>query len=245
MSHGAAPAGARDSAEAARWVREMFARISRRYDLLNHLLSFNQDRRWRALAVRRLRRRLSTPGLRALDICCGTGDLLRELQREIERAGARGLIIGSDFCHPMLLEARRKLPAALLVEADALELPLPDGCLDLITVAFGLRNLADYGRGLAEMRRLLRPSGVAAILEFSRPASAVLRAGYALYSRAVLPAVGGLVSGSGEAYRYLPASVRRFPGPEALAESMRAAGFKQVCVETITGGIVALHLGTA
>lgn len=243
MKAGAAPAGARDPAEAAHRVREMFARVTPRYDLLNHLLSFNQDRRWRALTARRLRPRLSADGLRAVDLCCGTGDLLRELRREMERAGGRGLLLGADFCRPMLLAARRKLPATPLIEADALRLPLPDGSLDLITVAFGFRNLADYRRGLAEMRRVLRPNGVAAILEFSRPRGAIMRSLYAFYSRTVLPLVGGLISGSSQAYRYLPASVRSFPGPDELAEWMREAGFRQVWVETMSSGIVALHLG--
>ena len=155
---GTAPPGARDEREAAAWVRGMFARVARRYDLAIHLLSFNIDRLWRARTVRRVRPILERPGARVLDICCGTGDLTLALARE-----CRAPVFGSDFCHPMLVAARGK-GAACLFEADALRLPLRDASLDLITVAFGFRNLANYGAGLAEMRRVLRPSGMAAIL---------------------------------------------------------------------------------
>jgi demethylmenaquinone methyltransferase/2-methoxy-6-polyprenyl-1,4-benzoquinol methylase len=220
----------------------MFARVVHRYDLLNHLLSFNIDRYWRARAVRRLRPFLRRPGAALLDLCCGTGDLLLALENE------RGApVLGSDFCHPMLLAARRKLARrhrpALLVEADALSLPLPDASLDLITVAFGFRNLASYEKGLAEMRRVLKPGAAAAILEFSQPENLILAALYGLYSKNVLPAVGGWLSGDRDAYRYLPDSVRRFPTSGQLAAAMRAAGFTQVDFERMTGGIVALHIG--
>jgi len=234
---GTSPPGARDEREAAAWVRGMFARVARRYDVANHLLSFNIDRLWRARTVRRVRPILERPGARVLDICCGTGDLTLALARE-----CRAPVLGSDFCHPMLVAARGK-GAAGLFEADALRLPLCDASLDLITAAFGFRNLANYGAGLAEMRRVLRPGGMAAILEFSEPPNALFAALYHFYSRRILPLIGGALSGSRDAYTYLPESVRKFPSPEELAEQMRRAGFAEVRYERFTGGIVALHLG--
>jgi len=233
---GTTPAGARSEQEAAAWVRGMFGRIAGRYDLANHLLSGNLDRLWRRRTARRVREVLRRPGARALDICCGTGDLTMALRRE------GGLVMGSDFCHPMLVEARRKT-AAPLFEADALRLPLRDGSLDLVAVAFGFRNLANYEAGLREMRRVLRPGGVAAILEFSQPRNPAFAALYGFYSRRVLPALGGMLTGAGDAYRYLPASIAKFPGAAELAAGMRAAGFAEVTYEYLTGGTVALHLG--
>lgn len=241
-AQGTTPPGAATEQEAARWVRGMFARVARRYDLLNHLLSLNIDRHWRARAVRRLRPLLNRPGALVLDICCGTGDLLLALE-----AARGGGVLGSDFCHAMLLEAQRKIARrrsrSALVEADALSLPFRDGSLDLVTAAFGFRNLANYEQGLQEMRRVLKPGGAAAILEFSQPKNPFFAALYSFYSNKVLPAIGGLVSGDRSAYRYLPESVRRFPPPELLAADMRAAGFARVEYERMTGGIVALHLG--
>jgi len=241
---GATPEGARSEREAAAWVQVMFARVARRYDLANHLLSFNFDRLWRARTVRRVAPVLQRPGARALDICCGTGDLLLALQR-----AARAPVLGSDFCHPMLLAANAKIArrrrAALLFESDALRLPLRDASLDLLTVAFGFRNLANYAAGLTEMRRVLRPGGMAAILEFSQPPNALFAALYNFYSRRILPWIGGALSGSRDAYKYLPESVRKFPTALQLADDMRQAGFVGVGYEHITGGIVALHLGQA
>jgi len=239
---GTTPAGARTEQEAARWVRGMFGRVAPRYDLANHLLSCNIDRLWRTRTVRRVRSVLERPDARVLDICCGTGDLVVAL------AEARGgMVFGSDFCHPMLVGAREKVArrraAAALFESDALQLPVRDGSLDLITVAFGFRNLANYQAGLAEMRRALRPGGMAAILEFSTPPNAVFRGLYQFYSRNILPVIGGALSGSRDAYEYLPESVRKFPSAGELAKDMRAAGFGEVRWEYMTGGIVALHLG--
>ncbi len=243
-ARGTTPPGAQGEQEASRWVRGMFSRVAGRYDTLNHLLSLNIDRYWRARTVRRLRPVLHRPEARVLDICCGTGDLLLAL--ESERGGA---VIGSDFCHPMLVAAQRKMARrqsrSVLVEADALALPFSDGSLDLVTAAFGFRNLANYEKGLVEIRRVLKPAGAAAILEFSRPGNRLFAALYDFYSSTALPAIGGVVSGDRNAYRYLPESVRRFPAPEQLAESMRAAGFGHVEYELMTGGIVALHIGRA
>jgi demethylmenaquinone methyltransferase / 2-methoxy-6-polyprenyl-1,4-benzoquinol methylase len=237
---GTSPQGARGEQEAAAWVRAMFGRVAHRYDLANHLLSFNIDRYWRAHTVARLRDVLARPAARVLDICCGTGDLVRALRRG-RPAGAP--VMGSDFCHPMLVAARAKVAGNPLFEADALRLPLADASLDLITVAFGFRNLANYEAGLREMRRVLRPEGVAAILEFSKPPNKFFAAFYNFYSRSILPAIGGAISGSRDAYAYLPESVRKFPAPEELADMMRAAGFAKVEFERLTGGIVALHVG--
>lgn len=213
----------------------MFGRIAGRYDLLNHLLSFNLDKRWRARTVMRLSGVLA-PGARVLDLCCGTGDVLVAL----ENHGA--WIAGSDFCHPMLLEARRKTKSPLF-EADALNLPLAADSLDLITCAFGFRNLANYDKGLEEFLRVLKPGGVAAILEFSQPTNRVFGALYGFFSTRVLPQVGGLISGSRDAYSYLPESIKKFPGAEDLAAQMKSAGFERVEFERMTGGAVALHLG--
>ena len=241
---GTTPAGTSNEAEAARWVRGMFSRVAPRYDLLNHLLSFNADRYWRARTASRLREVLRRPDSRVLDICCGTGDLVTALERA--RGGG---VMGSDFCHPMLTEAARKFARrgyrSTLFEADALLLPLAGGSLDCITAAFGFRNLANYRAGLAEMRRVLKPGGLAAILEFSQPPSPLFAALYGFYSRRLLPAIGGLVSGSRDAYAYLPESVRKFPTAERLAEEMRETGFGDVVFERMTFGVVALHLGRA
>ena len=246
---GTTPQGARSEQEAAEWVRSMFGRVAHRYDLANHLLSFNIDRYWRALTVARVREVLARPEARVLDICCGTGDLVRALQRSRPAGSPGSHVMGADFCHPMLIAARAKLGAkpggAALFEADALRLPLADASLDLITVAFGFRNLANYEAGLREMRRVLRRGGVAAILEFSQPPNRLFGALYGFYSRRILPAIGGALSGSRDAYTYLPESVLKFPAPRELADMMRAAGFGPVEFERLTGGIVALHLGSA
>jgi len=218
----------------ALWVQGMFGRIAGRYDLLNHVLSFNLDKRWRARTVERVP---LAPGARVLDLCCGTGDVLIALRDK----GAR--VLGSDFCHPMLLEAQRKSPSSPLFEADALNLPLQNNSLDLITCAFGFRNLANYDKGLAELLRVLKPGGVAAILEFSQPTNRVFGALYGFFSTRVLPQVGGMISGSRDAYSYLPESIRKFPGAEDLAAQMQQAGFQRVEFERMTGGAVALHLG--
>ena len=236
---GTTPGGIHNEQEAAAWVRGMFGRIAGRYDLANHLLSGNLDRLWRRRTVRRVRHVLERPGACALDICCGTGDLTAALRR----AAPGALVIGSDFCGPMLAAARQKLPAVPLFEGDALRLPVRDGALDLITVAFGFRNLANYQAGLREMRRVLKPGGVAAILEFSQPRNGLFAALYNFYSQRILPIIGGLLTGEGDAYRYLPESIGKFPAAPDLAEQMLTAGFEDVRYEYLTGGSVALHLG--
>ena len=225
----------------------MFAGIAGRYDLLNHLLSGNVDKRWRRQVARSLEPSL-VEGARVLDVACGTGDLSLVL------AGAgRARVVGLDFCRPMLEIARRKAqivspdspdPRAVpFVEGDALRLPFADETFDAVTIAFGLRNLAGVFEGLRELRRILRPGGRVAILEFSSPVVPGFRALFRFYFTRVLPRIGGLVSGSRGAYEYLPDSVTRFPDQKRLAELMREAGFEGVGYRNLTGGIAALHTG--
>jgi demethylmenaquinone methyltransferase/2-methoxy-6-polyprenyl-1,4-benzoquinol methylase len=237
---GTTPRGVHGEAEASRWVREMFGRVAPRYDLLNHLLSFNLDKHWRKLLVQRVAPKL-VKGARALDLCCGTADVLLSVGQ------ASAGLFGSDFCHPMLVEAKRKVAAnnlkAPLFEADALALPLANNTLDLITIAFGFRNLANYEDGLKELHRVLKPGGMLAILEFSQPPNKPFAALYNFFSLRVLPKVGGIVSGAPEAYTYLPESIRKFPGAEQLATAMRTHGYSNVSFERMTGGAVALHVG--
>ncbi|HUQ94284.1 MAG TPA: bifunctional demethylmenaquinone methyltransferase/2-methoxy-6-polyprenyl-1,4-benzoquinol methylase UbiE [Bryobacteraceae bacterium] len=240
---GTTPAGVQGEEQTARWVREMFSGLAGRYDLLNHVLSFNIDRHWRSRTVARVRHILKDPRAQAMDLCCGTGDLLIHLE-----AAAGRRLYGSDFCHPMLRAAAGKLARrrlhSVLFESDALRLPLREASLDLITVAFGVRNFANYRKGFEEMRRVLRPGGVAAILEFSQPTNAAFASLYGFYSRQVLPRIGGLVSGSKNAYSYLPESVRKFPDADELAAILRECGFSKVEFERMTFGTVALHLAT-
>jgi demethylmenaquinone methyltransferase/2-methoxy-6-polyprenyl-1,4-benzoquinol methylase len=220
----------------------MFAGIAPRYDFLNHLLSFNIDRSWRKILIRQLQPVLQQRDARILDLCCGTGDVLLDLQAESATP-----VLGADFCHPMLLSAQvkaaRKGFRAPLFEADALELPLANQSLDAITISFGFRNLANYTGGLRELCRVLKPGGILAILEFSHPQGMLTKAGYGLYSRVVLPAIGSLISGSREAYAYLPDSIRKFPLADELRSMMEQAGFTETSVRLLTGGIAALHVG--
>jgi demethylmenaquinone methyltransferase / 2-methoxy-6-polyprenyl-1,4-benzoquinol methylase len=239
---GTTPAGVTGEEAASRWVRGMFGRVAARYDLLNHLLSFNLDKRWRARTVERVANVLARPGAKAVDLCCGTGDVLLSLAARNGTAA----VYGSDFCHPMLIEAQRKIASRrlrpTLFEADALALPLASSSLDLVTMAFGFRNLANYGGGLTELARVLKPGGVLAILEFSQPTNRPFAALYGFFSARVLPWIGGMISGSRDAYSYLPESIRKFPGAEDLARQMQAAGFASVDFERLTFGAVALHI---
>lgn len=220
----------------------MFARIAGRYDLLNHLLSGNVDKRWRRLVARTLRPSL-VEGARVLDVACGTGDLSLVLA-----SAGEARVIGLDFCRPMLEIARGKAAsdsrAVPFVEGDALRLPFADEAFDVVTIAFGLRNLAGVEEGLRELGRVLRPGGRAAVLEFSSPVVPGFRPLFHFYFTRVLPRIGGLVSGSRGAYEYLPDSVSRFPDQKRLAELMRGAGFEEVEYRNLTGGIAALHTGT-
>jgi demethylmenaquinone methyltransferase / 2-methoxy-6-polyprenyl-1,4-benzoquinol methylase len=240
---GTQPEGAKTQQEASRQVREMFTRIAPRYDLLNHLLSGQMDRLWRARTARELKPILNRPGALVLDLCCGTGDLAFALQR---RSTAR--IIGADFSHPMLVRARAKSAAANgvapipFLEADALRLPFSDRSFDLVTTAFGFRNLANYEDGLQEILRVLKPGATLGILEFADPAPGFWGDAYRFYCGTVLPKIGGWISGDAEAYSYLPKSVGRFFRPNELASVLTKVGYDQVHYRLMTFGSVALHL---
>jgi demethylmenaquinone methyltransferase / 2-methoxy-6-polyprenyl-1,4-benzoquinol methylase len=241
---GTRPEGAATEADASRKVREMFTQIAPRYDLLNHLLSLELDRVWRARTARRLRPILERADAVVLDLCCGTGDLALALTKE-----ANALVIGADFAHTMLVRAREKgaienaAKSIPFSEADALRLPFVDGSFDLVTTAFGFRNLVNYEAGLREIQRVLKPGGTVAILEFMEPPDGVLGNMYRWYFRGVLPKIGALISGNRAAYSYLPESVSRFFQPKELAGLMGSVGYGGVEFQTWTMGTVALHTG--
>lgn len=239
---GSRPAGTSDEASSARAVREMFDRIAPRYDLLNHVLSCNVDRTWWWRTARRFRHILARPEARVLDICCGTGDMTRALLR---RRPANGTpVVAADFSVQMLARARKKLAAQRVevIDADAMRLPFNDGSLDLITTAFGFRNLANYQAGLAELFRVLAPGGEVGILDCSKPGGWVGRV-FGFYFRHLLPWLGSRISGDAGAYGYLPDSVARFPAPSEMLEMMRSAGFVEVSWTPYTFGIAGLWRG--
>jgi demethylmenaquinone methyltransferase/2-methoxy-6-polyprenyl-1,4-benzoquinol methylase len=213
-------------------VRTMFDRIAPVYDFMNRAMTLGLDRRWRRLAAQAVVR----PGDHVLDSCCGTGDLA------IEAARAGGRVSGVDFSEPMLERARRKAPDLEWIRADALALPYEDGTFDVATVGFGIRNVADLEAGLHELARVLKPGGRLAVLEITRPRG-LLRPFFRLWFDVLVPLAGKVLPG-GAAYTYLPASVRRFPGPEDLARAIEHAGFGAVRYRLLAGGIVALHVGT-
>jgi len=220
-------------------VRDMFATIARRYDLLNHLLSANIDKRWRRVVANSIEGKIKRDGARILDVASGTGDLAATL---FEVTGAE--VVATDFCRPMLDIAAKKIGHDVtLIESDALRLPFRDGSFDAVTIGFGLRNVANVQTGLAELGRVLRSGGWLAVLEFSRPANAAVRAVFGTYFTRILPVMGGVVSGSRSAYTYLPDSVKRFPDQQGLKTMIEQAGFEEVSFENLTGGIAALHLG--
>jgi demethylmenaquinone methyltransferase / 2-methoxy-6-polyprenyl-1,4-benzoquinol methylase len=242
---GAAPEGASDRNSAARAVREMFTAIAPRYDLLNHVLSFNVDRMWWRRTARAFRHILTQSDARVLDLCCGTGDMTFALGREAGKSSAQ--ILGADFSHAMLRRATAKSASALpngltprWIEADALNLPFPSTHFDLVTSAFGFRNLADYDAGLREIARVLRPGGECGILDFGEPKGA-MGALYRVYFKHVLPRVGTLVSGVRGPYDYLPASVERFPTPDEMLARMKVAGFREITWTPYTFGIAGLY----
>ncbi|HZS54194.1 MAG TPA: bifunctional demethylmenaquinone methyltransferase/2-methoxy-6-polyprenyl-1,4-benzoquinol methylase UbiE [Bryobacteraceae bacterium] len=243
MASGTTPPGTSDERQAAAWVQQMFGGIAPKYDLINHLLSFNVDRRWRRVLMRRLRPVLDRPEAAVLDLCCGTGDVLIDFKKI-----SKARIIGADFCHPMLVSAKQKIVQSgstpLLVEGDALRLPLANASLDAVAISFGFRNLANYGAGLEEFHRVLKRRGILAILEFSHPPGAIMKATYGFYSKVFMPLVGAAVSGSREAYTYLPDSIRKFPRAAELEQMMRDTGFNETRFELLTGGIAALHIAS-
>lgn len=239
---GAKPQGATDQEAAARAVREMFTSIAPRYDLLNHVLSFNVDRLWWRRTARTFRHILARPNARVLDLCCGTGDMAFAMSR---RAGMScPQILGADFSHAMLQRAAAKSTAIgstpAWIEADALRLPFPDAQFDLVTSAFGFRNLANYDAGLREIVRVLRPGGECGILDFGEPRGAL----YGFYFKTILPRIGTFISGVRGPYAYLPASVERFPDPEEMLARMKAAGFAEANWTPYTFGIAGLYHGT-
>ncbi len=226
-----------------RRVRQMFGEIAGRYDFLNHFLSLNIDRYWRRETVRRVPPRGSWP---MLDLCTGTGDLALEYWKQ---TGGTIPIVAADFCAEMLKIGRQKGIAAgagnlTFVEADAQRLPFADDTFQIVTVAFGLRNVRETDRGLAEMTRVCRPGGRVAVLEFSLPTRQPMRGLYRWYFSNVLPRIGQAISGSRSSdYSYLPASVGEFPCGEALAERMRAAGLTHVEYTPLTFGVATLYVG--
>ena len=220
----------------------MFDQIAPRYDLLNHVLSCNIDRVWWWRAARTFRRVLGRPEAQVLDLCCGTGDMTLALLRRRPKQGRP--VLAADFAHQMLVRGATKFVprGAIAVEADALHLPLPANSLDLLTTAFGFRNLANYQAGLEEFHRTLRPGGELGILDFSEPGG-IMGKLYAFYFRRVLPAVGSVLSGVSGPYRYLPTSVRQFPAPAEMLRIMESVGFAQVSWTPYSFGIAGLYRG--
>src|SRR4051812_6625524 len=223
---GATPEGAVDQRSAAKLVQQMFTEVAPRYDLLNHVLSCNIDRMWWWRAARSFSHILQEPNTSILDLCCGTGDMTLALRKRA--GGVHNRIVGADFVHAMLVRAAPKTAEkdVWLLEGDALQLPVGDSSFDLVTSAFGFRNLANYDAGLREIHRVLRSGGEVGILDFSEP-KGLLGKLYRAYFRHVLPRIGGLISGVRGAYTYLPASVEKFPEPEEMMQRMQAAGFRE------------------
>jgi demethylmenaquinone methyltransferase/2-methoxy-6-polyprenyl-1,4-benzoquinol methylase len=229
----------------ARQIRQMFSLIAPRYDLLNHLLSLNIDKSWRRQAVQLLRDAAARPQALCLDLCSGTGDVCLEmLQQGVSR------VVASDFSHSMLRLNQQKLRRravanqVTLIEADALNLPLPSNLFDAVIVAFGLRNLEDREKGLLEIQRVLKPAGQLAVLEFSKPTNAIFDVVFRFYFFKVLPRIGALISGHAQAYSYLPRSVSGFPDQGQLARTFRECGFVKVGYLNLSGGIAAIHYGS-
>jgi demethylmenaquinone methyltransferase/2-methoxy-6-polyprenyl-1,4-benzoquinol methylase len=227
----------------------MFTSIAPRYDLLNHVLSFNVDRLWWRRTARAFSKILLQPGSRILDLCCGTGDMTFALRKQAGKS--RPELWGADFSHAMLQRARTKSsekisananPTPRWIEADALRLPFPSQHFNLVTSAFGFRNLADYDAGLREIVRVLRPGGECGILDFSEPTGVIGHA-YRFYFKQVLPRIGTAISGVRGPYAYLPNSVERFPQPEEMLARMKAAGFSEATWTPYTFGIAGLYRG--
>jgi demethylmenaquinone methyltransferase/2-methoxy-6-polyprenyl-1,4-benzoquinol methylase len=247
---GAAPEGAHNPDAAARAVREMFTLIAPRYDLLNHVLSFNVDRLWWRRTARSFAHILAQPDARVLDLCCGTGDMAFALRKQAVKSAPQ--ILGADFSHAMLQRARAKshnedkasqnVNTPRWIEADALNLPFPEQHFNLVTSAFGFRNLADYDAGLREIARVLRPGGECGILDFSEP-KGVIGNFYRFYFKQILPRVGTMISGVRGPYAYLPNSVERFPQPDEMLVRMRQGGFREASWTPYTFGIAGLYRG--
>ena len=231
-----------DELKHAKDVREMFSRISPKYDFLNHFLSGNVDKRWRKLVTKKLESVLNDRNALVLDVACGTGDLALEMQKS-----AKSKVIGTDFCRPMLTIAKDKnTPENLTIpylEADGMNLSFADETFDAVTIAFGLRNFSNWQDGLKELHRILKSGGKLVILEFSAPVVPGFRQAFQFYFTRILPKIGGAVSGSRGAYEYLSESVARFPDQKGLVKMMLETGFSDVEYKNLTGGIAAIHLG--
>jgi demethylmenaquinone methyltransferase/2-methoxy-6-polyprenyl-1,4-benzoquinol methylase len=247
---GARPTGVSDPAAAAQSIQQMFDAIAPRYDLLNHLLSAGIDRLWWRRTARALRPILARPEAVVLDLCCGTGDMTLALDRlrpqpatgNLQPATLLAPILAIDFSRNMLALASPKFAGRNIraIEADALHLPFADASIDLVTCAFGFRNLASYPEGLAELHRVLRPAGQIAILDFNQP-TGLMGALYSLYFKRILPLLGRLISRDASAYTYLPESVARFPGPPRMIELIAAAGFTAPSWTPYTFGVAGLY----
>lgn len=244
-STGARPIGVTDESAAATAVQQMFDTIAPRYDLLNHLLSVGLDRWWWSRAARVFRSVLQKPEAVALDLCCGTGDMTLALMKYRPKTAQDAPIFALDFSHQMLTRGAQKFAAhnIIPIEADALHLPLADKSVDLVTSAFGFRNLANYEEGLAELNRVLRPGGQIGILDCNQP-DGVVGAVYNLYFKTILPRLGGLISGDAGAYSYLPASVERFPRPPRMLQLIAEAGFTNGTWTSYTFGTAGLYRAT-
>ncbi|WP_348268557.1 bifunctional demethylmenaquinone methyltransferase/2-methoxy-6-polyprenyl-1,4-benzoquinol methylase UbiE [Edaphobacter paludis] len=242
---GARPTGTTTDQDAAANVQQMFDTIAPKYDLLNHVLSVGIDRWWWSRAARTFRSILQRPEAIALDLCCGTGDMTLALLKHRPKTGNEAPILAVDFSHQMLSRGAEKFaPHNIIpIEADALHLPLADNSIDLVTSAFGFRNLSNYEAGLAELHRILRPGGQIGILDFNQP-TGLTGALYNLYFKQILPRFGGLISGDPAAYTYLPDSVARFPRPPRMIELITQAGFTNATWTSYTFGTAGLYRAT-
>jgi demethylmenaquinone methyltransferase / 2-methoxy-6-polyprenyl-1,4-benzoquinol methylase len=242
---GARPAGVADPSLAAENIQQMFDAIAPRYDLLNHVLSGGIDRLWWWRTARALRPILARPEAIVLDLCCGTGDMTLALDKRRPKVAGAAPILAADFSHAMLSLGKAKFAGKpiLAIEADALNLPLASRSVDLVTAAFGFRNLASYPDGLRELHRVLRPGGEIAILECNQP-EGLMGALYNLYFKRILPVVGGMISSNKTAYSYLPASVERFPRPPRMLQLIANAGFIDARWTSYTFGVAGLYRAT-
>jgi len=244
-STGARPAGVTSEEAAAANVQQMFDTIAPTYDRANHLLSAGIDRSWWSRTARLFRPILEHPETVTLDLCCGTGDMTMALLKYRPSTPEAAPILAVDFSHQMLSLGMRKFAShnVVAIEADALHLPLANASVDLVTSAFGFRNLANYQEGLAEIFRVLRPGGQLGILECNRP-EGVTGALYNVYFKSILPRLGGLITGNTRAYSYLNSSVERFPRPPRMLDLLKGTGFTQPTWTSYTFGVVGLYHAT-
>jgi demethylmenaquinone methyltransferase / 2-methoxy-6-polyprenyl-1,4-benzoquinol methylase len=248
---GTRPAGATTEREASAHVQGMFSGIAPTYDFLNHALTLNIDQYWRRRTALKFKSILARPDARALDLCCGTGDLTFALEKVRRQAGASSSphtwhpVVGSDFAQPMLDRAQQKgrnaRSTAVFTNADAMHMPFADATFDLVTSAFGFRNLVNYEAGLREIARVLRPGGYIGILECTEPPTGITAAMFRFYFRRILPVIGGAVSGNREAYTYLPTSVQHFFSREGLATLLKNVGYEEVESQSWNFGSIILH----